>query len=274
MIMTSSFTETTSSTVDLVVAGATGRASGRPTRTTEFVADAADAAGAPRPARSVGPSDPGGPETHVSGDELTARFERDAIPLFAPLYRRAMRMTHNRIDAEDLLQDTMLSAYIGFRSFRQGTNVNAWLNRILVNTYIDSYRKKQRELAVYPTEEITDRLLAANAEHSSTGLRSAEDEALDTLPDTEIKAAMQALPERFRRVVYFADVEDLKYSEIAEIMHIPKGTVMSRLHRGRRKLRSLLGEVAEHTTDTATKRDDGRPTVGSAGPTVRAFECW
>jgi DNA-directed RNA polymerase specialized sigma24 family protein len=130
----------------------------------------------------------------------------------------------------------MLSAYVGFRSFRQGTNVNAWLHRILVKTYIDSCRKKQRKLVVYPLEEITDGLLAANAEHSSTGLRSAEDEALDTLPDTEIKAAMQALPEQFRRVVYYAD-------------------------------------VAERTTATATRRDDGHPTVGSAGLTVRAFEC-
>ena len=233
MIMTSSFAETTSGTDDLDVA-------------------------------NVEPSDPGGPETHVSAAELTARFERDAIPLRAPLYRRALGMTQNRVDAEDLLQDTMLSAYVGFRSFRQGTNVNAWLHRILFNTYIDSCRKKQRKLVVYPLEEITDRLLAANAEHSSTGLRSAEDDALDKLPDTEIKAAMQALPEQFRRVVYYADVEDLKYSEIAEIMHIPLGTVMSRLHRGRRKLRSLLGDVTEHTTATVKGRDDERPMVGSA----------
>ena len=102
-----------------------------------------------------------------------------------------MGMTNNRSDAEDLLQDTMLSAYASFHSFRQGTNLNAWLHRILTNTYINSYRKKQRRAMQYPTEQITDQQLAANAAHSSVGLRSAEDEALDTLPDTEIKAAMQ-----------------------------------------------------------------------------------
>ena len=249
--MTASLAETTGGTGDLGVVDTKGRAGGCPTHTGELLTDAA---GVPRPEPFVGQSDPAGPETRTPGAELTARFERDAIPLRAPLYRRAVRMTHNRADAEDLLQDTMMSAYAGFQSFRQGTNLNAWLHRILANTYINSYRKKQRQPVVYPTEEITDQLLAANAEHSSTGLRSAEDEALETLPDTEIKAAMQALPEKLRMVVYYADVEDLKYSQIAEIMHIPKGTVMSRLHRGRRKLRSLLGDVAEHTGATTTRR--------------------
>jgi RNA polymerase sigma-70 factor, ECF subfamily len=179
-------------------------------------------------------------QTRETSAELSALFERDAIALRAPLYRRALRMTHNRPDAEDLLQDTMLSAYASFHSFRQGTNLNAWLHRILTNTYINNYRKKQRRAMQYPTEQITDQQLATNAAHSSVGLRSAEDEALDTLPDTEIKAAMQALPEQFRTVVYYADVEDLKYTQIAEIMHTSQGTVMSRLHRGRRQLRRLL----------------------------------
>jgi RNA polymerase sigma-70 factor (ECF subfamily) len=192
---------------------------------------------------SRGTSDPGVVDTREPGSgfsELSALFERDAIALRAPLYRRALRMTHNRPDAEDLLQDTMMSAYASFHSFRQGTNLNAWLHRILTNTYINSYRKKQRRAMQYPTEQITDQQLATNAAHSSVGLRSAEDEALDTLPDTEIKAAMQALPEQFRTVVYYADVEDLKYTQIAEIMHTSQGTVMSRLHRGRRQLRRLL----------------------------------
>ena len=249
--MTASLAETTGGTGDLGVVDTKGRAGGYPTHTAELLTDAA---GVPRPEPFVGQSDPARPETRTPGGELTARFERDAIPLRAPLYRRALRMTHDRADAEDLLQDTMMSAYAGFQSFRQGSNLNAWLHRILTNTYINSYRKKQRQPVVYPSEEITDQLLAANAEHSSTGLRSAEDEALEALPDTEIKAAMQALPEQFRMVVYYADVEDLKYSQIAEIMHIPKGTVMSRLHRGRRKLRSLLGDVAEHTSATTTRR--------------------
>jgi RNA polymerase sigma-70 factor (ECF subfamily) len=249
--MTVIVAESTRGTGDLGPVGTNGTACDYANPT---AVPAGDTVGAPRPGRFVGPSAPAGSPQRTTDIELTARFERDVIPLRAPLYRRAMRLTRNLADAENLLQDTMLSAYVGFRSFREGTNLNAWLHRILTNKFIDTYRQTQRQPVMYLRAEITDELLAVNVTHSSTGLRSAEDEALDTLPDTDIKTAMKALPEQTRLVVFYADVQDLKYRQIAEIMHIPQGTVMSRLHRGRRQLRRLLGDVAECTSATATRR--------------------
>jgi RNA polymerase sigma-70 factor (ECF subfamily) len=171
------------------------------------------------------------------GDE--ARFVDDAIPLLEPLYRQALRMTRNHVDAEDLLQETMVKAYSGFHSFRQGSNFNAWLYRVLVNTYINNYRRQQRQPAEYLTRDFTDQQLTVHAQHSSR-LRSAEDQALDSMPDTHLKSATEALPEQFRTAVYYADVEGLARDQIAEVMGTPRGTVTSRLHRGRRQLRRLL----------------------------------
>lgn len=207
----------------------------------------AEAEGAERVRSSpveVGPAgEPAAPAPAAPEPEgdLRGRFEREALPLLSNLYSAALRLTRNPADAEDLVQETYLRAYRGFGSFRPGTNLRAWMYRILTNTFINAYRKRQREPQTVPDDGIDewylyDRLAAAEA--------SAETEVLERIPDEDVRAALDALPEGFRMAVLLADVEGFSYREIAEILGIPIGTVMSRLHRGRRALEKALWEKA------------------------------
>ncbi|XAS70774.1 sigma-70 family RNA polymerase sigma factor [Micrococcaceae bacterium Sec5.1] len=190
-------------------------------------------------------------------DQRRERFERDAMQYVDQLYSAAMRMARNPSDAEDLVQEAYTKAFSAFHQYKPGTNLKAWLYRILTNTYINLYRKRQREPLQSNSDTIEDWQLAKAESHTSSGLRSAEAEALDHLPDSDVKSALQAIPEEFRLAVYFADVEGYAYKQISEIMNTPIGTVMSRLHRGRKMLRDMLADYAAergfkaHTEDQA-----------------------
>jgi RNA polymerase sigma-70 factor, ECF subfamily len=170
------------------------------------------------------------------------RFERDVVPVLGQLYMAALRMTRNPTDAEDLVQETSVKAYAAFHQFRPGTNLKAWLHRILANTFINGYRKRRREPRQATASDFAD--WHAQGDPLASAARSAEAEALDRLADSEILRALRDLPEEFRVAVYLADIEGYAYKEIAEIMGTPIGTVMSRLHRGRGRLRDKLAAYA------------------------------
>jgi RNA polymerase sigma-70 factor (ECF subfamily) len=167
-------------------------------------------------------------------------FEKATAPLLPELHQRALRLTRNHHDAEDLVQETMVNAFRGYRSYADGTNLRAWLYRIEMNTYINEYRKVRRRPVQQLTAEFPDTEVSSAGQRSGSGWRSAEDDALDRLPNGELRAALQALPEQFRMAVYYADVAGYAFKEIAELTGAPVGTVMSRLHRGRTQLRNLM----------------------------------
>ena len=190
-------------------------------------------------------SDPSDPSRELSDEELSTLFTTDALPYLDQLYGTALRMTRSPADAEDLVQETYAKAFAAYRTFQQGTNLRAWLFRILRNTFINDYRKVQRQPRFQPTDELGDAQILDIETRSAGGSRSAEIEALELLGDDDVSAALAEIPEEFRTAVVLADVEGFSCREIADIMDSPVGTVMSRVHRGRKALRGLLDEYAK-----------------------------
>lgn len=176
--------------------------------------------------------------------EVDRTFQREALPLLDQMYGAALGMTRNPADAEDLVQETFEKAYAKFSQYRPGTNIKAWLYRILTNSYITRYRKRRREPRRSSTDQVEDWQLADAASHAPAGLPSAESEALDRLPSRQVREALESLSDEYRSAVYLADVEGFSYKQIAAMLDIPIGTVMSRLHRGRRILRAKLADYA------------------------------
>lgn len=176
--------------------------------------------------------------------ELLDRFNREVLPLIDFLYSGALRFTRDQHNAEDLVQDTLVKAFSAFDRFTEGTNLKAWLYRIMHNTFVTGYRKAKRDPKQSSVDDLADWQLSALESSADTATPSAEAMALSNLPDIEVREALMALPEQFRTAVFLADAEGFTYAEIAEILEIPMGTVMSRIFRGRKALRGALAEVA------------------------------
>ena len=185
-------------------------------------------------------------------------FAKEAMQYAPQLYSAAVRMTRSRTDAEDLVQETYLRAYRGYANFTEGTNLRAWLFRILTNTFINSYRAKQRRVQETDLDDVEDLYLYKRISGIDAASRSAEDTLFELFTDDEVKNALEALPESFRMPVLLADVEDFSYKEIAEMLDIPIGTVMSRLHRGRKAMQKALLEFA---TERGLLERDPSPTT-------------
>ena len=189
-------------------------------------------------------------ESMIMGDidteeSLRERFEREALDYLDPMYGAAMKFTRDPQEAQDLLQETFLKAFAAFERFQSGTNLKAWLYRIMTNTYINGYRKKQREPFLGAVDDLEDWQLGGAESTTSMASRSAEAEALDRLPSTAVTQALDELDDDRRMVVYLADVEGFSYQDIADMMETPIGTVMSRLSRGRKQLRESLADFAK-----------------------------
>ena len=182
-------------------------------------------------------------QDHESSEQRVARFERDALPYIDQLFGAALKLTRHQADAEDLVQETYAKAFTSFSQFQEGTNLKAWLYRILTNSYISTYRKAQRSPKIADGSSIEDWQLARAESHSPSVTAWAELEAMDRLTDSRIVTAMKSLKEEYRYTVYLADVEGFSYKEISEILSVPIGTIMSRLSRGRAQLRQALQEL-------------------------------
>jgi RNA polymerase sigma-70 factor (ECF subfamily) len=206
-------------------------------------------------------------------EEAQERFVEEALPLLDSLYGAALRMTRNPADAEDLVQETMLRAYRAFERFEPGTNLKAWLFRILTNAYINVYRKRRREPQKVSQEQVEDfDLYQELKDHDPSFDETPETIVLDNLVDSDILEAIEDLPEQFRLAVVLSDIEGFSYAEMAEIMDVPMGTVMSRLHRGRRALRKRLWELARERGIVRGSRDGTAPRDSAADSTGQSMD--